>query len=190
MDVLSAVSGRRTVRLFTGEAVDKDRLTAWIDAARLAPSAANKQPIVFGLVTQRDKVERVFKYTRWAGYLKGERTPSPDGLPGAWILFLIDKEISQSGYQHDVGAAAQSIQLCAWAEGVGSCWMGAIDRPGIMQELGLDEERYILDTVLALGVPAESPDTCCAKGDIRYFLSEEGQLIVPKRPLEEVLMQL
>ena len=44
--------------------------------------------------------------------------------------------------------------MAAWGKGVGSCWLGAVDKIKILEILNIDE-KYLVDSVIALGKPAE-----------------------------------
>jgi len=83
----------------------------------------------------------------------------------------------------------ENIILSALEDGVGACWMGAIDRPKISEILNLPE-NLILSCVVALGFSAETPQEVEIKDDdIKYYL-ENGTLCVPKRNESEVLIDI
>jgi nitroreductase len=78
--------------------------------------------------------------------------------------------------------------LMAHSEGLGSCWMGAIDRSKISAICAVPDE-YEIDTLLALGYPAESPQTVDAvDGDTKYFLDDGGKLNVPKLDVDDLIL--
>lgn len=104
-------------------------------------------------------------------------------------MILVDKNIRSSGYEIDVGIAAENITLAAMEMGIGSCMMGAIDRDALRDEFNI-AQQYEISLVMALGYPAqksvavemESPDK------YKYWLTEDGILHVPKRPLDEIII--
>ncbi|MCK7496660.1 MAG: nitroreductase family protein [Comamonadaceae bacterium] len=59
-------------------------------------------------------------------------------------------------FEYDVGAAMENMILAALAEGVGACWLLSIDREKLKGVLGVPD-GYRIDSVLALGYPAEEP---------------------------------
>lgn len=140
------------------------------------------------MILEGDDAERMLPYTAWAGYLNGAETPSENEQPTAYILILADKEISEKGYELDAGAAGMSIILAAEEEGIASCWLGALNRESIAREFGIDE-RFIINSAIALGYPADTSFVTEYNGDIKYFRSEDGKFFVPKRNLDSILIK-
>jgi nitroreductase len=188
MNVYEAAIHRRTIRKFKQVPIEDDILERLVNAARLAPSASNLQPLKYAIVTDKDTLGRIFDNVKWAGYIAPEGNPKEGEEPAAYIIILVDTEIRKEGYELDAGAAAQSIQLAAWEEGIGACWMGAIDRNAIRSELGIPE-KYIINTVIAMGYPAETPVYEDENGSIRYYKDGVGTLHVPKRKLKDVIVR-
>lgn len=189
MEAYDLIRQRRTIRKFLQKRLERALLEKLVDAARLAPSANNMQPLKYIIVSGEEKTEQFFKYVKWAGYIAPAGNPGEDEKPVAYIVILLDTQVRETGYELDVGAAAQNIFITAQEMGVGSCWMGAIDREGIRKLLSIPE-RYTINTVVALGYPAESPITEEESGSIRYYKDESGILHVPKRKLEDVILKL
>lgn len=187
MTVFEAIKTRRTIRKFKQTPIGCEMLMKYIDAARVAPSAANIQPLKYAVVNNPETNEKVFELLKWAGYLKGEYDPKDGERPTAYIVVCVDTDIREKGYGEDVGAAVQNLILAALEDGVGACWIGSVDRPALAQLLDLPE-KYVISSVIALGYPAEEPKEAeVLNGDIKYYL-EEGQLQVPKRSVDEVLI--
>lgn len=189
MKVNEAVTERRTIRKFAQEPLTKEMLKKYIDAARLAPSAANLQPLKYVGVINGEMNAKVFATLKWAGYLKGEYTPKENERPTGYIVACVDNEISKAGYDMDVGAAVENIILSSLEDGVGTCWLGSVDRKELAQILGL-ADNLAISCVVALGYPAEKPKAAkVIDGDIKYYL-EDGCLNVPKRDLQEVVLDI
>ena len=89
-----------------------------------------------------------------------------------------------------VGAAfAGSLTAAAWAHGVGSCIMGAIDRPALTKLLALPEKMRLC-CMVALGYPTHKSHLVeMQNGSVKYYLDEAGDYCVPKRPLSKVLLK-
>jgi nitroreductase len=185
MKIDEIIKTRRSIRRFKQKKIPRNILKDLVDLAHLAPSAANLQPWEFVIVDQESLCEEIFKTLSWAGYIRPKRNPKEGEKPTAYIIILVNKKINKDNYAHDCGAASQNIMLSAWEKGIGSCLLGAIDREKISDILNLDED-YLVDTVVALGYPLESPKIVEADKDIKYYLKEDV-LHVPKRRIESIL---
>ena len=189
MSVYETILKRRTVRKFKQQKIDRSILEKLIDAARLAPSAMNLQPVKYVIVDDAEKAARVFESVKWAGYIAPEGNPAPDERPVAFIVVLEDTELRRNGFDLDIGAAVQNILLVAAEQGIGTCWMGAIDRDAIRLTLAIPG-RYTINTVIALGYAAECPIAEDEHGCIEYYKDKQGVLHVPKRKLEDIILKI
>lgn len=188
MNVREAIEKRRTVRKFKQVQIDKAELHELIDCARLAAYGANLQPLKFMAINNPDEVQKVFPLTKWSGYVP-EGAPKDSEAPTAYIAVLGDTEIKKNGnFEVDAGAAVTNMMLRATELELGTCWLGAIDREKIPQVLGIPENLKLV-YLLAVGVPAQESRICDMKdNDVKYFISEDGSLNVPKRLLEEIII--
>jgi len=105
----------------------------------------------------------------------------------AYVIVLADTEIRKTGWELDAGASCENLMLSAWEQGIGSCWMAAIDRDGIRKTFEIPE-RYEISTVIALGYAAERSDVVDMTDSVKYYKLENGELRVPKRTLEEIIL--
>ena len=89
----------------------------------------------------------------------------------------------------DYGIAAQSIMLGAAEKGLGGCMIGSARREDLQTALGIPAPYKIL-LVLALGKPVERVVTepLGKNGEIRYYRDAEGVHHVPKRSLDELIL--
>ncbi len=177
---------RRTIRRFRPEPVPGELLTRLVEAARLAPSAANVQPLAYIVVDDPAKRAEVFPCLKWAAYIAPAGDPKAGEEPAAYVVTLVDTKLREKMFEYDVGAAMENMILAALAEGVGGCWMLSIDRDKLRGILGVPDQ-YRIDSVLALGYPAEEPAAEVMADSCRYWKDEAGRLHVPKRPLSSVL---
>lgn len=183
--IYEKIKRRRTIRKYAKEPVPNDVLVKCVDAARLSPSGMNRQPLKYIIVNDYKLLAEVFGTTSWAGYLPNYG-PTEEEMPRAYIIVLLDKEIRQNP-GHDAGIAVMSISMVAYEEGLGSCILGAIDRPKLKKILNIPDS---LDVILAvaLGHPAENPIVDKVKnGDIKYWLDNSNVLHVPKRELKDLV---
>ena len=175
------IAGRRTIRRFRPEPVSRELLERLVDVGRLAPSAANLQPLEFFVVDDAKLKAEVFPCLKWAAYIAPEGDPRQGEEPAAYIVTLANTKIREKMFEYDVGAAMENMILAALAEGVGSCWLLSIDRDMLRAILGVPED-YRIDSVLALGRPAEDPAAEVMGDSFRYWKDAAGRLHVPKRP--------
>lgn len=184
----------RSCRRFLKDPVERETLLELVDIARLSPSAANLQPLRYFLSCQPDKNALVFPNLRWAGYLKKWKGPSDDERPTAYIIILGDtkngKYLVSKTAGCDHGIAAQSILLGATEKGLAGCIIGAIDKRGLKKALNIPKQYEIL-IVLALGRPKEEIiiETIEKTGDIKYWRDNEARHHVPKRKLEDIIVE-
>lgn len=184
------LSKNRSYRRFDESVpVGIETLRELVGLARLSASGANMQPLKYFLSCDPETNGKIFPHTRWAGYLEDWKGPAEGERPTAYIVILGDQEVSSS-YYCDHGLAAQAIMLGATERGLGGCIIGSFDKKGILRDLGIDEERFDLLLVLAIGKPGETVvlEDVGPEGDIRYYRDEEGVHHVPKRPLEELIL--
>ena len=181
----------RTYRRFRQDvAVERETLRELVDLARLSASAANTQPLKYVLSCGPQKNAIVFGHLGWAGYLRDWPGPSEGERPSAYIIILADTQISEFA-DCDHGIAALSILLGAAEKGLGGCMIGTVRRRQLSEALGIPP-RYKILLVLALGKPAESVtlETVGPDGSIEYWRDADGVHHVPKRPLDELILEI
>jgi nitroreductase len=140
----------------------------------------------FIVVDEESKKVQLFPCLKWAGYIAPEGNPKPGQEPQAYIVVLVNTSIREKGFEWDSGAAIENIILSAWEKGVGSCWIISMDKERVKEVLGVPDS-HIVDSVVALGYPAETPVIEVMEDSIKYWKDEQGRLHVPKRKLEDVI---
>jgi nitroreductase len=179
----------RSVRRFEqNEPVREQTLRELVDLARLSASGANLQPLKYILSCSKEKNALIFPNLTWAGYLKDWDAPSEGERPAGYIIILGDKNIRES-FGCDYGIAAQSILLGAAERGLSGCMLGSIKREKIRENLKIPQQYEIL-LVIALGKAKEKVVLEQAEsGDIKYWRDENGVHHVPKRSLDEIIIE-
>lgn len=183
------VKANRSYRRFHEEMrIDPGLLRGLVNLGRLSASAANLQPLKYIISGDPETNAKIFPTTAWAGYLKDWPGPAEGERPSAYIIILGDTEISKS-FGCDHGIAAQSILLGAAENGIGGCMIGSIQRDDLRQALNIPD-RYDILLVLALGYPNEAVvlEDVEPGGDIKYYRDAQGVHHVPKRTLDEVIL--
>ena len=187
MDVLSAISSRRSVRAYQRKLVERELLARMVDAARLAPSAVNLQPLEYVVVDDEKTVGLLFPHTRMGALLPEDQRPKEHERPAAYVSVLVNEQIMKSGYEYDVGCAVENLLLVAASFGLGACFIRNIDRDEIRMLLEIPE-NYEIDSMIAVGYPAESPIAEDTEGsDVRYYHDGSGVHRVPKRTIKKIL---
>jgi nitroreductase len=177
-------------RFHQDEAISLETLRELVDLARLTPSAANMQPLKYLLSASPEKNALIYPSLSWAGYLATWHGPEEGERPAAYILILGDTQLRQS-FGCDHGIAAQTILLGAVERGLGGCMLGSIQKDNLRQALALPGHLEIL-LVLALGRPKETVllEELPAGGSIKYWRDEAAVHHVPKRPLDEIILEV
>jgi len=175
-------------RFYQGEEIEQGVLRDLVDLARLSASGANRQPLKYVLSTDHSRNAAIFECLAWAGYLTDWPGPEEGERPSAYVVVLGDTEISSS-FGIDPGIAAQSILLGATERGLGGCILASVQRERLREILAL-EPRYDILYVLALGRPKEVVviEPLPPGGDIRYWRDDQSVHHVPKRSLDELIL--
>ena len=188
MDTYDTILKRRSIRKFTKKPIPRPLIEKILNAARLSPTGMNMQPLKFYAIIDSTLLDKIFPYTKYAGYMpNGECSPSIEEGPTAIVLILTDLSIRKSD---DVaaGAAAMSMILTAQNEGVSSCWMMAIDKNNICNICDIDQKKLSLHSLISFGYPAMTSraEPMNYNMGVKYYFDEEGTLCVPKRHFEDV----
>ncbi len=182
--VYETIRTRRTIRKFQQKSIPEHVLLRLIDAARLAPSAANRQPCEYLVTYDPTLNEQLFGLLKWAAAISPHGNPQEGEKPVAYIIVLLHNTPEQPPLV-DAASGIMNLILSAWELGIGSCWLGSIDRDQIRVLFKIPESISIA-YVVALGYPAEHPVVDEVRDSIRYWKDTQGTLHVPKRPLEQI----
>jgi nitroreductase len=177
-------------RFYQDVSIEIEILKSLVNLGRLSASAANLQPLKYILSCEATKNALIFSHLAWAAYLKDWPGPDEGERPVAYIIILHDKEISRPLW-YDQGIAAQSILLGAAEKGLGGCMIGAIKKEALRKALHIPE-RYEILLIIALGKPKEKVviETVGTNGNIKYWRDNDGVHHVPKRTLEDIILEI
>jgi nitroreductase len=148
MNCIEKMMTRRSIRKFKNEPVAEEVINNILEAGRLSPSATNTQPWHF--VIARDHKEKE------ACTFRGFNKFAVDASFVVVGLYKQSEAIFEKYSLMDVTIALQSMVVAAWAQGVGSCWMGAFDDKNLKDTLTLPDDSRIVGAV-AFGIPDEIP---------------------------------
>lgn len=186
MSLYDLIVSRRSIRQFKPEPISQEILRVVVNAGRLAPSAANRQPLEFIVVDEESIRKQLFPCLKWAGYIAPEGNPKPGHEPQAYVVVLVNTEIREKGFEWDSGAAIENMILAAWEKGIGSCWIISVDKDRVKTLLNVPA-TYKVDSVIAFGYPAEAPVIEDFEDSVKYWKDEQSCLHVPKRKLADVI---
>ena len=184
MNVEHAIKNRYSARSYLNKPVEEKKLNKILVAARLAPSAANLQPLEFFVVNDKKLCSEIFETIGWAGYLK-DWSPDKDEQPAAYIIILA-KETKNQWYLRDASLASENIVLTAESEGIGSCILLNVKKDKIREILEIPKDIEI-DSVIALGYKAEKCVVEDIKDSVKYWRDKNQVLHVPKRKLKDIM---
>ena len=159
MDVFDAIRKRRSVRSYQDRPVEKEKLEKVLEAARLAPSAKNRQEWRFIVVTDEEKIKML------VDACKGQRFV---GEAPVVIAGLADPSVSR-WYKVDIGIAMEHMALEAVELGLGTCWIGAFYPEKVKEILDIPDEKEVV-ALLTLGYP-----------------KDEGERITSRKSLNEIV---
>ena len=187
MSVMELLASRRTYRRFEQKAVPQDVVEDIIEALRLSSCGANRQAVRLVVVNRPEDVAKVQPLVKWAAYLPPEQgTPKAGELPTLYVAVVQDTSIP-GDLATDTGIALANMTLAAWAKGVGSCIMGAINKPALTRLLGIEEPQK-LAFMVAFGYPAHKAGIVplTEQTGVKYYLDENRDYCVPKRSKDEI----
>ncbi len=143
-ELMGLLEGRRTYRRFEQKEISREILEEILQAARLASSAANRQPLSYIVVQDREKVEQVFAHTRWAGALPPEVGQPREGEKPVLFIGVVENLDINQDCDTDAGLAISNMTLAAWNHGVGSCMIGACNKDYVVPKRKLEDVvRYL-----------------------------------------------
>ena len=186
MDIYQLIISRRSIRRFKDTHIPRQVLEKCINAARLAPTAGNLQPLEYIIIDDDKLLPMVFSTLQWAAYIRPEGDPPPGKRPTAYIVILKDKNTGMPASVYDVGTVLENIILVALGEGIGSCAFATVDREKLKPTLNIPDD-YEIPLVLALGYPDESPVEEPLAGSVKYWRDERDVHHVPKKQIESIL---
>ena len=152
MEFSQLIESRYSVRAYKPDPVEDDKLAQVLEAARLAPTAVNRQPfqlIVIHTAGREEDLKRIYGKD-W--FVQPPLLICACGLPGrGWV-----RSDGKSYTDVDVAIVMDHLILAATNLGLGTCWIGAFNPAAAREVLGLpDDVEPIAFT--PLGYPADQP---------------------------------
>ncbi len=154
MNVYEAINKRRSVRVYQDKAIPEDVLNRILDAARLAPSAKNRQEWKLVVVKDKDTRQKMQEVANNQPFVsQASVVIAAVGLtPNDTMRCEVPTD------PVDVAIAIDHITLAAVEEGLGTCWIGSFFQDKAREVLGIPPFCKVIE-LLTLGYPADSPKT-------------------------------
>ena len=149
MSLVDIVLSRRSIRRYEKKEIPKDVLNQILEAGRQAPSAANRQPLHFIVVTD-ENIKIQFSKGLFNRFIKD----APLAIVGCANTgdFMTGKKWAVV----DTTIALQNMVIAAWAIGIGSCWIGDFKEGKVKQTLQIPDKWKVV-ALVSFGYPAEKP---------------------------------
>ena len=150
MTFAELIRERYSVRKFKPAKIEKEKVASILEAAKVAPTAANRQPQKIYVVTEGEKMEalkKVCKFTFDAPiiFITGydtDRDWKNNLMPG------------YSSGETDAAIVTTHMMLQAWELGLGSCWVGWFNSDEIKEALEIPG-NVVIASILPVGYPAD-----------------------------------
>jgi len=164
MELKEAIRKRESVRGFLDKPISEEQLNNVLEAARLAPSASNRQPTKFVVIRDSAKRKQLARAANNQAFI-GE-------APVVIAAVATDLEFTMpcgiKSYAIEVAIAIDHMTLAAVDEGLGTCWIGAFSQERVKEILSVPDQ-YKVVVLLPLGHPRK----------------ERGHK--PRKPLNEIV---
>ena len=160
MEVFQCIKTRRTVREYRPDPVPEDVVLRILQAGRWAPSSSNTQGWHFVVISDRDTLASLGNIATQGPFI-GQ-------APMAIAIVMEDAPRPQL----DAGRALQQMELVAWSEGLGTCFVGvrtAEQQHAVKELLGIPPELELI-TILPFG----------------YRIEGQGPKGTPRKPMEDI----
>ena len=150
MTVEEAIKTRRSVRNYSQNPVEHEKIVELLQAARLAPSAGNRQEWRFVIVTDEETRKRLSAAACGQGFV---------ATATCIIACCADTDFhkmrcGQLTYTIDVAIAIDHITLRAVELGLGTCWIGAFYEDEVKRLLSIPDPIKVVE-LLTVGYPAD-----------------------------------
>lgn len=193
MTLENLLEWRRTYRKFDeNKLISKEDIEDILNSIKFASCANNRQYLRFISVESKDKVLEIFENTKWAASLPNNiGRPKEGERPVYFIAILSDEEKKLRFNGIDEGLVISNLTLLAAEKGIGSCIIGSVNDKK-MREILNYEDNYSCDLVVAFGYPKvkSSIKEIDAGEDQAYYLDEDGNYIVPKYKIKDLVRRI
>lgn len=173
MEFMEVISARKSVRDYSAKDVEEEKLTKILEAARLAPSWANKQCCQYIVVKNKETISELSSFLNpWLKQapvvLVACANPKDSGSRNGMDYYLVDVAISM-----------QQLILAATDVGLGTCWIGAFDEEKVKKALEVPEDIKVV-ALTSVGYSAD-------KESLRSKIAKKFAGSANRKPIENIV---
>jgi nitroreductase len=149
LNFFEVIKNRRSIRKYQDKNVEREKLQKILEAARIAPSAMNRQPYQLFVVINQDILSKIESACnqQWKAPIMIAVVCVPKE---AWV-----RDDGEEFWKADAAIMMNQVSLAAFAEGLGTCWIAAFKENEVKEILGVDSASRI-PFLSPLGYPAEN----------------------------------
>ena len=148
--VIEAIKKRKSIRTYLEKEISEVVLKEILEAARLAPSASNRQPWKFVVIQNKELRKKLMLASRNQIFV----AEAPAVIAGCATNISHVMPNGVPSYPVDIAIALEHISLQAAELGLGTCWIGAFDQKKVKEILHIPKEIMIV-CLMTLGYPAK-----------------------------------
>jgi nitroreductase len=153
MEYSELIAARYSVRAYRADPVEDEKLQAVLEAARLAPTAANRQPIQLIVMHTAGREEEIGRIYRRPWFVQA---PIVIGVCAISSQAWVRESDRFNARLIDAAIVADHLILAAANLGLGTCWVAAFNVEAARSVMGLPEEAEPV-IFTPLGYPADQP---------------------------------
>jgi nitroreductase len=152
MDVSAAISQRSSIRAYKATDVEEEKLKKVLEAARLSPSASNRQDWKFIVVKNKETRKKLAK----AAFGQSFIAEAPIVIVACGLEPNAMLACGQPMHTVDVSIAFAYMILQAYELGLGTCWIGAFSEDEAKKILNVPDDVRVV-AMTPLGYSNQSP---------------------------------
>lgn len=164
MDVYQAITTRRSIRHYSEQPVEPEKIKTILEAARWSPSANNGQDWKFIVIQDSAIIEQMVAVCRGQAFI----AKAPVVIVACSLRPDSEMTCGQLRGTVDLSIAMTSILLQAWELGLGTCWLGAFYQDRVKKLLQIPESVSVV-AITPIGYP------------------EKQVASTPRKPLESIV---
>ena len=193
MNLQNLLEWRRSYRKFDEtRLISKNDIDEILNSIKFASCANNRQYLRFISVENKDKVLEIFDNTKWAASLKNNLGRPKEGERPVYFIAILSDEAKKLRFNGiDEGLVISNLTLVAAEKGIGSCIIGSVNDKKMREILNYDD-NYSCEVVIAFGYPKvkSTIKKINLEEDQSYYLDEDGNYIVPKYKINDIVRRI